>query len=235
MFDTLLNVQFLLNNSSSTVAGPHLVFHGFETVDPTDLQLKNSLPSCPVQFVEVLQQGNKRHNKLIKIRKEAAASEMQYYFDPSIVTMLIFQPLDFVLIESHNNPRNSISMQKFRVHKHGPYQIHAVHGYHCILKDTDGNILNDLIPIRKLHKIDGYKEYFHVDHETMDISQLFDNSSLDSDVRVSTQHEPEVHADNQDCHPEHNVKAPVADLLEPDACETDNEAPGLIDTTIKLV
>ena len=185
VFDCLLDVMFSLNNCSSSVTGltPHFVFHGFETIDPTDnnLQLANSLPSAPVQFAEVLQQENKRRNELIKICKEAAAREMKYNFDRSIVALPDFQPGDLVLVESHNHPRNSTSMRKFKVQRRGPYYVHAIDGYHCVLRDVDGHILNDLFPIRKLQKIDGYKESFPADRETVNVSQLFDSSSLEND------------------------------------------------------
>ena len=185
VFDCLLDVMFSLNNCSSSVTGltPHFVFHGFETVDPTDnnLQLANSLPSAPVQFAEVLQQENIRRYELVKNCKEAAACEMKYNFDRSIVALPNFQPRDLVLVESHNHPRNSTSMRKFKVHRRGPYYIHAIDGYHCVLRDVDGHILNDLFPIRKLQKIDGHKETFPADRETVNVSQFFYSSSLDSD------------------------------------------------------
>ena len=43
-----------------------------------------------------------------------------------------------------------------KVWKGGPYQIHAIDGHHCILKDVDGNILDDLFPPRKLQHMKQY-------------------------------------------------------------------------------
>ena len=68
---------------------------------------------------------------------------------------------------STNHPRSSKIHRKMKVLNRGPYRIYAIDGHHCILKDVDSNILNDLFPLRKLQHIEKYNNTFLVDKESV--------------------------------------------------------------------
>ena len=173
LYDSLLDVQFSLNCTASSVTGlsPHFVFHGYEPVNPIDhnLQVESLLPSNPVRFAEELQNEAVRRKDLIKQCKILAARQMKHTYDRSIAALPELNRCDLVLLETHNHPRSSKTMRKFKVLKKGPYRVHSVDNYHCVLRDLDGNILNDLYPVRKLHKIEGYRDSFPVDRETVGV------------------------------------------------------------------
>ena len=173
LYDSLLDVQFSLNCTASSVTGlsPHFAFHGYEPVNSIDhnLQVESLLPSNPVRFAEELQSEAMRRKDLIKQCKILAARQMKHTYDRSIAALPELNRGHLVLLETHNHPRSSKTMWKFKVLKKGPYRIPSVHNYHCFLRDLEGNILNDLYPVRKLHKIEGYRDSFPVDRETMGV------------------------------------------------------------------
>ena len=170
-YDSLLDLQFSMNNTVNSVTGltPHFCFHGFETVDSLDFNLKadSYLPSGDVQFAEALHEQASRRKELLKLCKDLAARDMKFKYDSSIVALPDFQPGDLVLLQTHNHPLSSKKMRKFKVLKKGPYRVHNVDRYHCTLMDLDNNLLPDLFPLRKLQKIPGFKENFPADRETV--------------------------------------------------------------------
>ena len=173
LYDSLLDVQFSLNCTTSSVTGlsPHFAFHGYEPVNPIDhnLQVESLLPSNPERFAEELQSQAVRRKDLIKQCKILAACQMKHTYDRSIAVLPELNRGDLVLLETHNNPRSSKIMRKFKVLKKGPYRIHSVDNYHCVLHYLNGNLLNDLYPVRKLNKIEGYRDSFPVDRETVGV------------------------------------------------------------------
>ena len=159
-YDSLLDLQFCMNNSPRSVTGltPHVSFHGFETVDSLDLSLKCDayLPSNDVLFAESLQEQAQRRKTMVKICKDFAARDMKFKHDSTIIALPDFSPGDLVLLQTHHHPRSSKQMRKFKVLRKGPYRIHSIDNYHCTLVDMDNNLLPDLCPVHKLQKIEGY-------------------------------------------------------------------------------
>ena len=234
-YESLLDLQFCMNNSSSSVTGltPHLSFHGFETVDSLDLSLKCDayLPSNDVLFAESLQGQAQRRKEMVKICKDFAARDMKFKQDSTIIALPDFSPGDLVLLQMHNHPRSSKQMRKFKVLRKGPYRIHSIDNYHCTLVDMDNNLLPDLYPVRKLQKIEGFTSSFPIDRETAnfvesvhsDESYNSHNGAVvlsDSDIGACSldiqTHSGSAHHDNSDLCTDSDTKDYIDNQTKPD-------------------
>ena len=190
VFESVTDCQYSLNNTSSSVTGltPHYAFYGWDCVDPTDhnLDVDSLIPAGPIRFAEELRNEARRRNSLIKQCKVIAAQHMKHTYDRSIAALPELQKGDLVLIDSHNHPRSSKTMRSFKVRKSGPYHIHTVDKHHCVLADMNGRILPDLYPVRKLQKIDGYRDTFPADMVNVNMVDDACIESAEQPVAVDT-------------------------------------------------
>ena len=167
---------------------PHYAFYGWDCVDPTDhnLDVDSLIPAGPIRFAEELRNEARRRNSLIKQCKVIAAQHMKHTYDRSIAALPELQKGDLVLIDSHNHPGSSKTMRSFKVRKSGPFHIHTVDKHHCVLADMNGRILPDLYPIRKLQKIDGYRDTFPADMVNVNMVDDACIESAEQPVAVDT-------------------------------------------------
>ena len=190
VFESVADCQYSLNNTSSSVTGltPHYAFYGWDCVDPTDhnLDVDSLIPTGPIRFAEELRNEARRRNSLIKQCKVIAAQHMKHTYDRSIAALPELQMGDLVLIDSHNHPRSSKTMRSFKVRKSGPFHIHTVDKHHCVLADMNGRILPDLYPVRKLKKIDGYRDTFPADMVNVNMVDDACIESAEQPVAVDT-------------------------------------------------
>ena len=115
--------------------------------------------------------------------KRVTAKNLKHNHDNQIVSLPDLNVGDLVLYDVSNYPLSSSKMKKCKANKSGPFHIKALEDYPAFLTDMNSTILNDMIPIRKLHKISGYTNSIPADvksvGETM-TSNDGDNGSVDS-------------------------------------------------------
>jgi hypothetical protein len=165
-FDILPDIQFCMNNSPCTSLGvsPYFAFHGFHATDVFENNLNlDTLPGSDFKYVENLVEEAKLRHEMLKEAKKVTADNLKHAHDRKIVSLPELNVGDLVLYSTPSHPLSSKNMRKFKVNKAGPFRIKALEDYSAVLTDMHGNILNDLIPVRKLQKISGYTTTFPAD------------------------------------------------------------------------
>ena len=165
IMDAVDHVVFPMNATPSSVTSvsPHFCFFGFEPITPLDANLIPDLPGSPTMFVENLKNEISMRNALLKESKRLIAENRKYNFDKRIQDAPSFSIGDLVLMDVPNHPLSNKNMRKFKVKRAGPFKILEIDGMMALLADMQGNALNDLVSIRKLRKIGGYKSNFPID------------------------------------------------------------------------
>ena len=107
-----------MNNTVSLITGltPHYSFHQFEPVDALDYGLGSTehLSSNTVTFAEELRAQSVRRHELLQKCKEKGSLNMKQAHDREILALPDFKQGDLVLMDTHNHPKSSKQMRKFK-------------------------------------------------------------------------------------------------------------------------
>jgi hypothetical protein len=165
--DILPDVQSAVNKVESTAMGcsPFYAMHGWEAIDnvETECGIDKPLTTSNKKLLEEVVTSNKLRMELLKNARELASKETKHRFDGGIVNIPQFSVGDLVLLSTHDHKLSSQTSRKDKVLFEGPYYILHVDRFQAALKDVKGEILPDMHSLRKLKKIESYKQSFPVD------------------------------------------------------------------------
>ena len=106
---------------------------------------------------------NVRRNSLIRKAKALKDQQMKFDHDSSIKELPDFEVGQLVLLATPRHYLNSKTSKKGKVLNSGPFYIAELMGSTALLCDTNGQVLGDLVSLRRLRPIPGFKKNFPVD------------------------------------------------------------------------
>ena len=167
VYDTVEEVAFSMNNTPLSESGvtPHYAFFGWETRGALDFALNDDLifPNHMVTYSEKLHDENDLRLRLIKTIKDGYAGKRNESYNARISELPVLKEGDLVLLTTDSHPLSSKTNKKLQVRRLGPYRVLKIDGQQAVLSDLDGNVVRDLVSLRRLSLIPGYIENFPAD------------------------------------------------------------------------
>ena len=159
-----------LNSLNNTVhldfnCSPHYLFFGWDASNPITKSLNVDVPMTRDNriVIEDVVKQNQIRESLAKRARKLISDETKLYFDTKFDEVTDFKINDLVLLECKKHPLSSDKSRKLRIFRQGPFKIACLDQHGAILQDLQGTIKKDLVPFRRLTRIQNFDETFPTD------------------------------------------------------------------------
>jgi hypothetical protein len=144
---------------------PHYLFFGWEASNPVTRSLNADVPMTRdnrILIDDVVKQNQVRES-LAKRTRKLISDETKLYHDSKIDEVTDFKINDLILLECKKHPLSSDKSKKLRIFRKGPFRIACLDQGSAVLQDLQGNLLKDLVSLRRLTRIQSFDQTFPTD------------------------------------------------------------------------